>query len=227
MAKLEFEKSQDQQHIAELRAAVQQERAQTLNIMEKINEERAEKVELQDEISDLETQLMRHKDEIEELSSLYEAEKLQSLVLEEALQAEKENFNNLTLSLSEERKRSEEAAARDSETILELRTALEIEKEKEARLGVESPHFLGRSNKGSRNSLGGSRQSVNQHEELMQVMSNVLSILFLKTSHVTLTQERSRCDRLRECLEIEREKNAKLADTSEGVKLNLACSQLM
>ena len=44
MAKLEFERSQDQQHIAELRAAVQQERAQTLNIMEKINEERAEKV---------------------------------------------------------------------------------------------------------------------------------------------------------------------------------------
>ena len=108
-------------------------------------------------------------DELEELSSIYEAEKRQTLVLEEALKAEKENFNRLSLSLSEERKRAEEAAARDSETILELRTALEIEKEKEGRLGVESPHPLARSNRGSKTSLFGSRQSVNQHEELMQV----------------------------------------------------------
>ena len=89
-------------------------------------------------------------DELEELSSFYEAEKLQTLVLEEALQAEKENFNRLSLSLSEERKRAEEAAVRDSETILELRTALEIEKEKEGRLGVESSHPLARSNRGSK-----------------------------------------------------------------------------
>ena len=108
-------------------------------------------------------------DELEELSSIYEAEKRQTLVLEEALKAEKENFNRLSLSLSEERKRAEEAAARDSETILELRTALEIEKEKEGRLGVESPHPLARSNRGSKTSLFGSRQSVNQHEELLQV----------------------------------------------------------
>ena len=88
------------------------------------------------------TQILRS-DELEELSSIYEAEKRQTLVLEEALKAEKENFNRLSLSLSEERKRAEEAAARDSETILELRTALEIEKEKEGRLGVESPPPLG------------------------------------------------------------------------------------
>ena len=123
--------------------------------LEPPHDEKADKAELQDEISDLETQLIRHKDEIEELSSLYEAEKLQTLVLEEALQAEKENFNRLSLSLSEERKRAEEAAARDSETILELR--------------VESPHPLARSNRGSKTSLFGSRQSVNQHEELLQV----------------------------------------------------------
>ena len=141
-------------------------------MMEKLNAGTAEKAELEEEISGLQTQLVRHKDEIEELSSLYEAEKLQSSVLEEALQAEKENFNKMTSSLSEERKRFNEATARDSETILELRTELEMEKEKEVRPASA------RSNKGSKTSLFGSRQSVNQHDELLQVNYFLIYISF-------------------------------------------------
>jgi len=208
---LKFQKQQDKYHIEELQSAVQQERSQTLNMMGKLNEEKQSKSELQedvfmlrDEVCDLQTQLVRHKDEIEELTSLYEAEKLQTLVLEEALVAEKENFNKLTKSLNEERKRSQEASARDSDTIMELRTALEIEKEKEARLGMESPYPGGlKSHKGSKQSLHGSRQSLSHGQNQDKIYEDLL-------------QERNRCDRLRECLEMEREKNAKLADTSEG-----------
>lgn len=186
---LKFQKQQDRYHIEELQQAVQQERSQTLNIMEKLNEETQSKAELQeelyiirDEITDLQTQIVRHKDEIEELSSLYEAEKLQTLVLEEALQSEKDNFNRLTKSLEDERKRSHEASERDSDTIMELRTALEIEKEKEARLGMESPYpgGLKSPHKGSKQSLLGSRQSLTHYqgqnqekvyEDLIQVRS--------------------------------------------------------
>ena len=70
--------------------------------MEKLNCEKQSKLELQeemyslqDEIGSLQTQLLRHRDEIEELSSLYEAEKLQNCVLEEALQEEKDIFNKM------------------------------------------------------------------------------------------------------------------------------------
>lgn len=185
---LQFQKQQEKFHIEELQSAVQQERSQTLNMMEKLNDEKQSKSDLQeevfllrDELCDLQTQVVRHKDEIEELTSLYESEKLQNLVMEEALAAEKENFNKLSKSLTEERKRSQEASARDSDTIMELRTALEIEKEKEARMGMESPYPGGggmKSHKGSKQSLGGSRQSLthvqgqNQekiYEELLQV----------------------------------------------------------
>ena len=173
---LKFQKQQDKYHIEELQSSVQQERSQTLNMMEKLNEEKQEKTELQeeiyilrDELCDLQTQLVRHKDEIEELTSLYEAEKLQTLVLEEALSGEKENFNKLTKSLNEERKRSNEASSRDSDTIMELRTALEIEKEKEARLGMESPYPGGvKSHRGSKQSLLGSRQSLSHGQEKIQ-----------------------------------------------------------
>ena len=85
---LKFQKQQDKYHIEELQSSVQQERSQTLKMMEKLNEEKQGKTELQeeiyilrDELCDLQTQLVRHKDEIEELTSLYEAEKLQTLVL--------------------------------------------------------------------------------------------------------------------------------------------------
>ena len=181
---LKFQKQQDKYHIEELQSAVQQERSQTLNMMGKLNEEKQSKSELQedifmlrDEVCDLQTQLVRHKDEIEELTSLYEAEKLQTLVLEEALVAEKENFNKLTKSLNEERKRSQEASARDSDTIMELRTALEIEKEKEARLGMESPYPGGlKSQKGSKQSLHGSRQSLSHGQNQDKIYEDLLQV---------------------------------------------------
>ena len=173
---LKFQKQQDKYHIEELQSSVQQERSQTLKMMEKLNEEKQGKTDFQeeiyilrDELCDLQTQLVRHKDEIEELTSLYEAEKLQTLVLEEALAGEKDNFNKLTKSLNEERKRSNETSSRDSDTIMELRTALEIEKEKEARLGVESPYPGGmKSHRGSKQSLLGSRQSLSHGQEKIQ-----------------------------------------------------------
>merc|ERR1712012_172077 len=62
-----------------------------------------------------------------------------------------------------------------------------------------SPH------RGSKQSLLGSRQSLSHYQG--QNQEKVFD---------ELLQERNRCDRLRDCLEIEREKNAKLADTSEG-----------
>ena len=194
----------------QLQAAVAQERQQTLNLMQKLNDEKQSKLEvqeelytLQDDVGDLQTQLVRHRDEIEEVTSLYEAEKLQNLVLEEAMAAEKENFNALTRSLADERQRAGEAAARDQETILELRTALEVQKEQqsraESRLGPESPYPGKRSAAGSRQSLQGSRQSLARQQSLVE----------------ELQQERARVDRLKECLELEREKGARLADTSE------------
>ena len=71
-----------------------------------------------------------HRDEIEELNSLYISEKDQNSTLESALAAEKQNFNKLISSLDKERIRSREVSIRDTDTIIELRTALEIEKEK-------------------------------------------------------------------------------------------------
>ena len=142
-----------------------------MNTLEKLNSEKQSKSELQeeiyslgDEIGDLQTQLLRHRDEIEELSSLYNAEKLQNCVLEEALCEEKDNFNKIASSLDEERQRSREVSMRDSETIIDLRTALEVKKENVSRLGVDSPFLGKKSHNGSRLSLYGSRQSLPGHK---------------------------------------------------------------
>ena len=60
--KLERARCQDREHIVELREAVQQERAQTLNMMERLNAGAAEKAELEEEMVEIQTQLVRHKD---------------------------------------------------------------------------------------------------------------------------------------------------------------------
>ena len=83
---------------------------------------------LKDDLEGLQTLLLRKQEELEELSSLYEAEKLQNCILEEAIKEEKDNFMKISCSLDEERQRSKEISIRDSDTINELRTALEIEK---------------------------------------------------------------------------------------------------
>jgi len=216
-----FQLQQEKYHIEELQTAVSQERKQSLNIMEKLNNEKQSKSELQEEIyllreevGDLQTQLMRHRDEIEELSSLYDAEKLQNCVLEEALSAEKENFNKVVSSLDEERSRCREISTRDSDTIMDLRTALEVEKENIGRMGLDSPYLGKKSRNGSRLSLHGSRQSLPGHKSPALIPE--LRIENQDKVIDELLEERNRCDRLKECLEMERDRSAKLAETTEA-----------
>ena len=47
---LQFQKQQEKFHIEELQSAVQQERSQTLNMMEKLNDEKQSKSDLQEEV---------------------------------------------------------------------------------------------------------------------------------------------------------------------------------
>merc|ERR1719228_2927718 len=216
--KFKFQLQQEKCHIAELQTAVSQERQQSLKVMEKLNSEKESKTELEeeifslrDEITDLQTQLMRHRDEIEELTSLYEAEKMQNCVLEEALHEEKDNFKRITSSLDDERQRSREVSMRDSDTIMDLRTALEVKKENESRLGLDSPLFGKKSHNGSKLSLYGSRQSLPGHKSPVCVPKPEGEEKIMSE----LLEERSRCDRLKECLEIEREKSSRLAETTE------------
>ena len=154
------------------------------------------------------TQATPGQEELEELNALYESEKSQNAALEEAVTAEKENFNKMVASLDSERQRSRAVSTKDSDTIMELRTALEVEKEHGSRLALEahSPH-PGRlkSTQGSRLSLYGSRNSLPGYKspalipEVMVEKADLTEGLMAE-----LDEERSRCDRLKECLEIER-----------------------
>ena len=111
-------------------------------------------------------------------------------------------------SLDSERQRSRAVSTKDSDTIMELRTALEVEKEHGSRMAMEahSPH-PGRlkSAQGSRLSLYGSRNSLPGYKspalipEVMVEKADLTEGLMAE-----LDEERSRCDRLKECLEIER-----------------------
>ena len=56
----------------------------------------------------------------------FQAEQSQSSILEKALATEKDNFHRLKVTLDTERIRSREAIDRDNDTILDLRTALEV-----------------------------------------------------------------------------------------------------
>ena len=112
---------------------------------------------MKEEIHSLQTQLLRHQEEIEEMTALYESEKNQTLVLEESLASEKRNFNQMAASLDAERQRSRDMSTRDSDTIIELRTALEVEKEQGSRLTLNSPCPKSKSIHGSKLSLHGSR----------------------------------------------------------------------
>ena len=56
----------------------------------------------------------------------FQAEQSQANILETALANEKDNFHRLKVALDTERMRSREAIDRDNDTILDLRTALEV-----------------------------------------------------------------------------------------------------
>ena len=57
----------------------------------------------------------------------FQAEQSQAAILETALANEKDNFHRLKVALDTERIRSREAIDRDNDTILDLRTALEVQ----------------------------------------------------------------------------------------------------
>merc|ERR1719412_711953 len=76
------------------------------------------------------TQHLKDQEEIKQLAKLYKAEQSQAAILETALANEKDNFHRLKVALDTERIRSREAIDRDNDTILDLRTALEVERER-------------------------------------------------------------------------------------------------
>jgi len=96
-------------------------------------EKMRERVEL------LSNSVQQQKDEICQLSTLYKTERDATLALQKALSSEKENFNRLMSSLKNERLRSKQAGERDSDTIIDLRTALEVERELRAETGHSNP----------------------------------------------------------------------------------------
>ena len=61
-------------------------------------------------------------------SYFLQAEQTQANILETSLANEKDNFHRLKVALDTERIRSREAIDRDNDTILDLRTALEVRK---------------------------------------------------------------------------------------------------
>merc|ERR550532_3202468 len=75
-------------------------------------------------------QHLKDRQEIQRLTNLYKAEQTQANILETSLANEKDNSHRLKVALDTERIRSREAIDRDNETILDLRTALEVERER-------------------------------------------------------------------------------------------------
>lgn len=218
-----FLQEQERGEVEELRVAVQKERQQSLGLMERLNTERRTKCELEEELSglrgevgSLHTQLLRHQEEIEELTALYESEKSQNSALEEAVREEKSNFDKVMVSLETERLRSRAVSTKDSDTILELRTALEVEKEHGSRLALESPHpGSGKLGVGSgRISQWGSRTSLPGHKSPALLPDLALDRTEMLMGE--LEEERGRCQRLKECLEMERERQEELRESMEG-----------
>lgn len=210
--KLTYQLEQERYNLQEIQAAICKERQQSLSLMEKLNSEKRTRQQLeedvtrlQEELTEMQTQLLRHREEIEELDSLYQSEKNQNSTLEEALAAERENFNKLIASLDKERQRSRDVSVRDTDTIMELRTALEVEKERGSRLSLVSPMFGRKSLYSSRHSLPGYR-SPGLPEIAIDKAENLLE---------ELMEERSRCDRLKECLEMERDKYLQLEHSTQ------------
>lgn len=85
--------------------------------------------ELEQGSQDLEEVVARQGEEIRQLTTLYETERTAASTLEKALSKEKDNFERLMSSLEAERTRSRLAGDRDSDTITDLRNALEVERE--------------------------------------------------------------------------------------------------
>ena len=230
LERLNFQLEKSRYDFKQMQSAVHKERQQCLSLMEKLEVEKTDKLELelqldklQDEMRELETQLIRHRDEIEELTALYHSEKEQNRTLEEVLGFEKQNLIKLNASLDKERQRSREVSIRDTDTILELRTALEVEKEKGSRLTLYSPQL------GIKSLYGSSRHSLPGFRSPGGLPEISVDNLLLDTEKEDilsdLEDERERCDKLKECLEIERERYSQLEQSTQ-IELNEIMNQV-
>lgn len=204
---IKFDLRSERTKVHEMQNSIKMERMKSLEWMEKHNHERdsrqllqAEMAELKQEMQALETIVEREKEERIQLKSLYEAERSQSDVLEDALQMERDHFRKLKQTLELERSRAKAASDRDAETIIDLRTSLEVERERSsmhssaAAIPPNCSPFMSRHNKAPMGAF----------EE-----SHAMQNLILKFQH-EIKEERDRVDALKCCLEQERERSEML-----------------
>lgn len=213
--------------VAELQSVISTERLKALEWMERHNRERdlhrltqAELSEMRGQMQSLHSQSMRDRDEIEQLANLYKSEQSQSAILESALATEKDNFRRLKLSLESERLRSREALDRDNDAIIDLRTALEVERE---RMRAGSAHFLMPSAStgnipGRFRSLQESLLTGNKRPQQLCLPGTNEDVYLLKNTVEQLKnelgEEKSRVDALKACLDQERDKYKHLISSS-------------
>ena len=202
---LQMELRSEQAKSTELHSALKVEREKTLEWMEKHNRERdsrqllgAEMDEMRRDLGVMAARIERDGEEKAQISALYETERNQSRVLEEALNGERENFRKLKQTLDLERSRAKAASERDAETIIELRTTLEMEREKQQlNLGPNGAHGM---------KLGSAVSTL--------IAEHGPELVISKLQH-ELREERDRVDALKCCLEQERDRSEKLMSASQ------------
>ena len=149
--------------------------------------------------------------EEEKVAAVEAAEDLrrQRRELREAVRCEAENLRKLQSTLAAERARTRSAADRDSETIIELRTSLEVEREQKLALEreIKGP---GKKNKDLDVVIVDVSKSFFRvisfitekfHNQDDTSSPQILSPDMVKKALVELAEERDRVDRLKRCLE--------------------------
>ena len=150
--------------------------------------------------------------EEEKVAAVEAAEDLrrQRRELREAVRCEAENLRKLQSTLAAERARTRSAADRDSETIIELRTSLEVEREQKLALEREIKGGPGKKNKDldivivdvSKTFLSVISFTTEKfHNQDDTSSPQILSPDMVKKALVELAEERDRVDRLKRCLE--------------------------
>ena len=92
---------------------------------------------LEAELDEIRRETARREEEKSAAVEAAEELRRQKKELREAIRCESENFRKLQSTLADERARTKSAADRDSETIIELRTSLEVEREQKLALERE------------------------------------------------------------------------------------------
>ena len=102
---------------------------------------------LEAELEELRRETKRCEEEKSAAVDAAEELRRQKKDLREAIRCESENFRKLQSTLADERARTKSAADRDSETIIELRTSLEVEREQKLALEREIKSPTGKKKK--------------------------------------------------------------------------------